>query len=231
MSERPILEVRGLSTDIRVKRGGRKFRFTRSRTYPLRLARGRGARDRRRIRMRQDHCRSLNCAIWPSRSAAQVAIRWRGHFCGARPMRCDDLRLKIRMVFQDPFASLNPRRSIGDSVAEAGDIHGRFAEPRRSRAADCQNALIRGRARPVVCRRWYPHELSGGQRQRVGIARAILPTPEVVIADEPVSALDVSVQAQVLNLLADLRETARPCDDLHLARSRRRRLRSATASR
>ena len=117
------------------------------------------------------------------------------------------LRLKIRMVFQDPFASLDPRRSIGDSVAEAGDIHGLFANA-VDRARQVENALIEVGLDPSFATR-YPHELSGGQRQRVGIARAILPTPDVVIADEPVSALDVSVQAQVLNLLADLRETMR----------------------
>ena len=108
------------------------------------------------------------------------------------------------MVFQDPYASLNPRRSIGDSVAEAGDINGAFVN-RADRAKRIAETLSAVGLDPTFAGR-YPHELSGGQRQRIGIARAILPAPEVIIADEPVSALDVSVQAQVLNLMMDLQE-------------------------
>ncbi len=124
---------------------------------------------------------------------------------GARSGALRAIRLKMRMVFQDPFASLNPRRAVGDSVAETGDIHGLFAsrDERHRRVAEVLDAVGLGASYATR----YPHELSGGQRQRVGIARAILPTPDLVVADEPVSALDVSVQAQVLNLLADLRET------------------------
>lgn len=112
-------------------------------------------------------------------------------------------RLRIRMVFQDPYASLDPRRSVRDSVAEAGDIHGIF-ESRKQRTRLVGEALDRVGLGAHFADR-FPHELSGGQRQRVGIARAILPEPELVIADEPVSALDVSIQAQVLNLLAELK--------------------------
>ncbi|OSQ53723.1 hypothetical protein MCRY_21870 [Marivita cryptomonadis] len=114
-----------------------------------------------------------------------------------------ETRLNVRMVFQDPYASLNPRRSVGDSVAETGDIH-RIFKNRHDRAERVGHALdLVGLGAGFASS--YPHELSGGQRQRVGIARAILPEPALVIADEPVSALDVSIQAQVLNLLAGLK--------------------------
>jgi oligopeptide/dipeptide ABC transporter ATP-binding protein len=132
------------------------------------------------------------------------SIRFRGTEMIGVGGSLGEMLLNVRMVFQDPYASLNPRRTIGDSVAEAGDING-FFKSRADRSAEIAATLTAVGLNPSFAAR-YPYELSGGQRQRVGIARAILPTPSIVIADEPVSALDVSVQAQVLNLMMDLRE-------------------------
>lgn len=121
----------------------------------------------------------------------------------ANKKQLQSLRRRITIIFQDPYGSLNPRMTVGDIVGEALRVQKKLS---RGRVTEQVNEILErvGLSREHINR--YPHEFSGGQRQRIGVARALVLRPELVICDEPVSALDVSIQSQILNLLKDLQD-------------------------
>ncbi len=136
-------------------------------------------------------------------TAGRVLFRGRD-LAALGPHELRAARRHMQMIFQDPYASLNPRMTVGGAVREPLDVHGIGAPAARDERVA---SLLRQVGLPADVADRYPHEFSGGQRQRVGIARALATSPGFIVADEPISALDVSIQAQIVNLLLDLKES------------------------
>jgi oligopeptide transport system ATP-binding protein len=204
--EAPLLEVRGLAMHFPITEGmvfsrkvgdvkavdGVDFSIARGETLGLVGESGCGKTTTGRCILRLE-----------KPTAGQIL--YDGQDISRLPMReLVSLRRRMQVIFQDPYSSLNPRMKVGDIIAEPIRVHGLEADPTRRRGKVRELLSICGLDPKFADR--YPHEMSGGQRQRVGIARALAMDPEFIVCDEAVSALDVSIQAQVVNLLEDLRE-------------------------
>ncbi|HEY5333268.1 MAG TPA: dipeptide/oligopeptide/nickel ABC transporter ATP-binding protein, partial [Solirubrobacterales bacterium] len=203
-----VLEVRGLTKEFDVRRSaGERFRrseaerhravddvsFDLGRGEILGLAGGSGSGKTTLAR----------CLIRLSEPTSGAIVLDGEDVLAAKRSELRALRRRMQMVFQDPYSSLNPRMTVGAALHEAGKVHNRpGCEDETAFVADL---LARVQLSDRLARR-MPRELSGGQRQRVAVARALAVDPEIIIADEAVSALDVSVQAQLLNLFLDLRD-------------------------
>ena len=193
MTEAPMLSVNGLSKSFKMVKAVRDVSFTipRGKTFGLVGESGSGKSTTARLVLR---------LVDPT--SGSIAFRGRD----LAKLSSGDLRRERRhmqMIFQDPFGSLNPRMSVRDTLVEPQLVHGLGTPAEQLRTAE---RLLGEVGLPVAALDRYPHEFSGGQRQRIAIARALATNPDLIVADEPVSALDVSVQAQVLNLMRDLQD-------------------------
>ncbi len=195
----PLLSVKHLSKIFKVRQGLRQRRITavddvsfhihEQETYALVGESGSGKSTTGRVLLRLTEA-----------SSGQANFAGQDIFSlSAKPLRT--LRQNIQMIFQDPLSSLDPKRTIGYSVEEPLIIHGIVG--RAERRARVERLLARVGFNPTDAGR-YPHEFSGGQRQRIGIAKALILNPRLIVCDEPVSALDVSIQSQILNLMLEL---------------------------
>lgn len=201
MSREPLLEVKDLNQHFRMSRtftvkavNGVSFDIYPGETYGLVGESGSGKT-------------TIGRSIIRLYSPTSGSIRFEGKEIAGTLDRATEgmLREDMQMIFQDPMSSLNPRKKVGDIVGEGLDIHHRNATPTERDDAISQ-MLSKVGLSPAHAER-YPHQFSGGQRQRVGIARALVMNPKLIIADECISALDVSIQAQVVNLMKDIQES------------------------
>ena len=193
MIEAPMLSVSGLSKSFKAVKAVRDVSFTipRGKTFGLVGESGSGKSTTARLVLRLT-------------DPTSGSISFRGR--DLAKLSSGDLRQERRhmqMIFQDPFGSLNPRMSVRDTLVEPQLVHGLGTATEQLKTAEL---LLGEVGLPVAALDRYPHEFSGGQRQRIAIARALATNPDLIVADEPVSALDVSVQAQVLNLMRDLQD-------------------------
>ncbi|QYO78789.1 ABC transporter ATP-binding protein [Devosia salina] len=193
MTDNPMLSVTGLSKSFRAVKAVRDVSFSipRGKTFGLVGESGSGKSTTARLVLR---------LVEPT--AGSISFRGRDLAgLSARDLRAE--RRHMQMIFQDPFGSLNPRMSVRETLVEPQLVHSVGTPDEQLRTAE---RLLAEVSLPRAALDRYPHEFSGGQRQRIAIARALATNPEMIVADEPVSALDVSVQAQVLNLMRDLQD-------------------------
>src|SRR5690606_437096 len=196
MTDDTILSVSGLSKNFKAVKAVRDVSFSirRGKTFGLVGESGSGKSTTARLVLR---------LIEPTSGS----IRFRGReLANFSPAELRAERRHMQMIFQDPYGSLNPRMSVRETLIEPQLVHGIGTPAERIRPADLLLAEV---SLPRAALDRHPHEFSGGQRQRIAIARALATNPELIVADEPVSALDVSVQAQVLNLMRDLQDRHR----------------------
>jgi oligopeptide/dipeptide ABC transporter ATP-binding protein len=193
MTDNPMLSVTGLSKSFRAVKAVRDVSFSipRGKTFGLVGESGSGKSTTARLVLR---------LVEPT--AGSISFRGRDLAgLSSRDLRAE--RRHMQMIFQDPFGSLNPRMSVRETLVEPQLVHSVGTPDEQLRTAE---RLLAEVSLPRAALDRYPHEFSGGQRQRIAIARALATNPEMIVADEPVSALDVSVQAQVLNLMRDLQD-------------------------
>lgn len=204
LEDRPLLEVRNLKKYYPLKRGF--FLGSKEYVYAVNGINIRVYRGETLGIVGESGCGKSTTALCILRliEPTEGEIFFEGqNICGLNRKELRPVRKEMQMIFQDPFTSLDPRSCVEDIIGEPLEVHKSLARKEKRRYV--ANLLIMVGLQPEHMRR-YPHEFSGGQRQRIGIARAIALNPKLIVCDEPVSSLDVSIQAQIINLMVDLQK-------------------------